>query len=178
MCQRPQSSSESNASPSEYATVASIAWARGYRGVAAGRLRGLAHQGQSSLHAPRGWTSHGGTSSCWRDDWPWVVGQDSEGCRDGGRGVYEMFVRQLPNQPAAPNAGIASRLTIEHPWPGVGEPERSNTRRARATHNYENTIYPRSRPRNPPHSTGMCDAFHTREARTRTRRHHCLYGSG
>ena len=28
------------------------------------------------------------------------------------------------NKPAAPNAGIASRLTIEHHWPGVGEPER------------------------------------------------------
>ena len=26
-----------------------------------------------------------------------------------------------PNKPAAPNAGIASRLTIEHPWPGVPE---------------------------------------------------------
>jgi hypothetical protein len=30
-----------------------------------------------------------------------------------------------PNKPAAPNAGIASRLTIGHQWPGVGEPERS-----------------------------------------------------
>ena len=29
------------------------------------------------------------------------------------------------NKPAAPNAGIASRLAIEHHWPGVGEPERS-----------------------------------------------------
>jgi hypothetical protein len=29
-----------------------------------------------------------------------------------------------PNKPAAPNAGIASRLTIDHHWPGVGEPER------------------------------------------------------
>ena len=28
-------------------------------------------------------------------------------------------------QPAAPNAGIASRLTIEDHWPGVGELERS-----------------------------------------------------
>jgi hypothetical protein len=28
------------------------------------------------------------------------------------------------NKPAAPNAGIASRLTIEHHWSGVGEPER------------------------------------------------------
>jgi hypothetical protein len=28
------------------------------------------------------------------------------------------------NKPAAPNAGIASQLTIEHRWPGVGEPER------------------------------------------------------
>ena len=28
-----------------------------------------------------------------------------------------------PNQPAAPNAGIASRLTIGHPPPGVGEPQ-------------------------------------------------------
>jgi len=33
----------------------------------------------------------------------------------------------LPNKPAAPNAGIASRLTIERHWPGVGEPERSAT---------------------------------------------------
>jgi hypothetical protein len=32
------------------------------------------------------------------------------------------------NKPAAPNAGIASRLTIERHWPGVGgEPERSYT---------------------------------------------------
>ncbi len=30
-----------------------------------------------------------------------------------------------PNQPAAPNAAIASRLTIGHHWPGVPEPERS-----------------------------------------------------
>ena len=30
----------------------------------------------------------------------------------------------MPNQPAAPNAGIASQLTIRHHWPGVGEPER------------------------------------------------------
>ena len=30
-----------------------------------------------------------------------------------------------PNKPAAPNAGIASQLTIGHHWPGVGEPERS-----------------------------------------------------
>ena len=29
-----------------------------------------------------------------------------------------------PNEPAAPNAGIASRLPIEHHWPGVGDPER------------------------------------------------------
>jgi len=29
------------------------------------------------------------------------------------------------NKPAAPNAGIASQLTIGHHWPGVGEPERS-----------------------------------------------------
>jgi hypothetical protein len=29
-----------------------------------------------------------------------------------------------PNKPTAPNAGIASRLTIEHHWPGVGEPVR------------------------------------------------------
>jgi hypothetical protein len=27
------------------------------------------------------------------------------------------------NKPAPPNAGIASRLAIEHHWPGVGEPE-------------------------------------------------------
>jgi hypothetical protein len=29
-----------------------------------------------------------------------------------------------PNKPAAPNAGIASQLTVEHHWPGVGEPGR------------------------------------------------------
>jgi hypothetical protein len=28
------------------------------------------------------------------------------------------------NKPAAPNAGIVSRLTIGHHWPGVPEPER------------------------------------------------------
>ncbi len=32
------------------------------------------------------------------------------------------------NKPAAPNAGIASKLTIGHVWPGVGEPERSPQR--------------------------------------------------
>jgi pimeloyl-ACP methyl ester carboxylesterase len=32
--------------------------------------------------------------------------------------------RTAPNQPAAPNAGIASRLTIGHHCSGVGEPER------------------------------------------------------
>jgi hypothetical protein len=31
---------------------------------------------------------------------------------------------KTPNEPAAPNAGIASRLTIGHHWPGVGEPGR------------------------------------------------------
>jgi len=31
----------------------------------------------------------------------------------------------LSNKPAAPNAGIASQLAIEHHWPGVGDPERS-----------------------------------------------------
>ena len=35
-----------------------------------------------------------------------------------GRGVASL------NQPAAGNAGIASRLTIGHHWPGVPEPER------------------------------------------------------
>jgi hypothetical protein len=30
---------------------------------------------------------------------------------------------RIPNKPAAGNAGIASRLTIEHHWPGVPEPE-------------------------------------------------------
>ena len=29
-----------------------------------------------------------------------------------------------PNKPAAPNAGNASQLTVEHHWPGVGEPGR------------------------------------------------------
>jgi hypothetical protein len=29
------------------------------------------------------------------------------------------------NKPAAGNAGIASRLTIEYHWPGVPEPGRS-----------------------------------------------------
>ena len=31
---------------------------------------------------------------------------------------------ELPNKPAAGNAGIASRLTIQHHCPGVPEPER------------------------------------------------------
>ena len=35
------------------------------------------------------------------------------------------------NKPAPPNAGIAARLAIEHHWPGVGEPERSVSGRAR-----------------------------------------------
>jgi hypothetical protein len=33
-------------------------------------------------------------------------------------------MRAVSNKPAAPNAGIAPQLTIEHHWPGVGEPER------------------------------------------------------
>jgi hypothetical protein len=33
-------------------------------------------------------------------------------------------MNESPNQPAAGNAGIASQLTIEHHWPGGGEPER------------------------------------------------------
>jgi hypothetical protein len=32
---------------------------------------------------------------------------------------------KMANKPAAPNAGIASRLTIGHNWPGVPEPGRS-----------------------------------------------------
>jgi hypothetical protein len=31
----------------------------------------------------------------------------------------------MANKPAAPNAGIASQLTIGDRWPGVGEPGRS-----------------------------------------------------
>jgi hypothetical protein len=31
---------------------------------------------------------------------------------------------EASNKPAAPNAGIGSRLTIGHHWPGVGEPGR------------------------------------------------------
>lgn len=38
---------------------------------------------------------------------------------------YERRRSQTPNKPAAPNAGIASRLTIGHHWTGVGEPGRS-----------------------------------------------------
>jgi hypothetical protein len=34
-----------------------------------------------------------------------------------------MIVFISPNQPAAGKAGIARLLTIEHPWPAVGEPE-------------------------------------------------------
>ena len=33
-------------------------------------------------------------------------------------------MKGMANKPAAPSAGIASRLTIEHHWPGVGEPGR------------------------------------------------------
>ncbi len=33
-------------------------------------------------------------------------------------------LQRVPNKPAAGNAGIASRLTIEHHRPGVPEPER------------------------------------------------------
>lgn len=33
-----------------------------------------------------------------------------------------------PNQPAAPNAGIALQLPVGHRWPGVGEQGRSATR--------------------------------------------------
>ena len=38
-------------------------------------------------------------------------------------------IHRRSNKPAAPNAGIASRLTIGHHWPGVGEPERWATAR-------------------------------------------------
>jgi hypothetical protein len=30
----------------------------------------------------------------------------------------------MPNKPVAGHAGMASRLTIGHHWPGVPEPER------------------------------------------------------
>jgi hypothetical protein len=42
---------------------------------------------------------------------------------NGTVGLLE--IAGTPNQPAAPNAGIASRLTIGHQCPGVGDPERS-----------------------------------------------------
>jgi hypothetical protein len=32
--------------------------------------------------------------------------------------------RKTPNKPAAGNAGLASRLTVTHHWPGVPDPER------------------------------------------------------
>jgi hypothetical protein len=38
----------------------------------------------------------------------------------------------MSNKPAAPNAGIASRLAIKHHWPGVGDPERSASMRTSA----------------------------------------------
>jgi hypothetical protein len=38
--------------------------------------------------------------------------------------VVREFGRLMPNKPAAPNAGIASELTIGHHQPGVGEPGR------------------------------------------------------
>jgi len=38
--------------------------------------------------------------------------------------TYAEAVTEVPNKPAAPNAGIAPRLAIEHHCPGVGEPER------------------------------------------------------
>jgi len=40
--------------------------------------------------------------------------------------VFHDFSQQQfwPNKPSAPNAGMASRLTIEGRWPGVAEPER------------------------------------------------------
>jgi hypothetical protein len=37
----------------------------------------------------------------------------------------DLSFRIPANKPAAPNAGIASRLTIGHCWPGVGELDRS-----------------------------------------------------
>lgn len=37
---------------------------------------------------------------------------------------WERRRKNMPNKPAAPNAGIASRLTVEHHRPGVGEPGR------------------------------------------------------
>ena len=37
---------------------------------------------------------------------------------------WERKRKNMPNKPAAPNAGIASRLAVEHHRPGVGEPER------------------------------------------------------
>ena len=37
----------------------------------------------------------------------------------------DLCMRRKPNRRAPPNAGIAPRLTIEHRWPGVGEPRRS-----------------------------------------------------
>jgi hypothetical protein len=37
---------------------------------------------------------------------------------------FKSMTKTWANKPAAGNAGIASRLAIEHNWPGVGEPER------------------------------------------------------
>ena len=41
-----------------------------------------------------------------------------------GLAPHQFMPMSGTHQPAAPNAGIASQLTIEHRWPGVGEPER------------------------------------------------------
>ncbi len=40
---------------------------------------------------------------------------------------------RTPNKPPAPNAGIASQLTIEHHLPGVGELERSAIEKLKPT---------------------------------------------
>jgi hypothetical protein len=44
--------------------------------------------------------------------------------------LISQIVNEPPNQPAAGNAGIARRLTIQHHWPGVPEPGRSAKLRA------------------------------------------------
>ena len=51
--------------------------------------------------------------------------QRREGCGPALSGVPPVLREAFsPNQPAPGNAGRASRLAVEHPWPGVPEPDR------------------------------------------------------
>jgi hypothetical protein len=59
--------------------------------------------------------------------WPWFVACALYAALPGPNGdgrIGDESKPKTPNHPASDNAGIASRLAIAHPWPGVPDPLR------------------------------------------------------